>query len=120
MKATKLLHRYVEGDRTFCDIYLRGQSFKGQNLADADFSGAEIRGADFSRANLEHRNFSQCRRLRWLVITLGARGGTHFRHVTLTAADVAQTMPHNSAFCRADLTRNLWPGLFLARVDKTA
>ncbi len=37
---------------------LRGRSYKGQDLSDANFSYSDIRGADFSNANLSDANFT--------------------------------------------------------------
>jgi hypothetical protein len=84
MKAAEVLRRYAEGDRKFCGLNLRGQSFKGQDLSGADFSGSDIRGSDFSRANLQLTNFNQTRagltprtKLLWMIAlwTLAAIAG---------------------------------------------
>ncbi|NEP05270.1 MAG: pentapeptide repeat-containing protein, partial [Okeania sp. SIO4D6] len=57
MKASELLRRYIEGERNFQGVKLRGESLRGQNLSGADFSGADIRGADFTNANLKGAKF---------------------------------------------------------------
>lgn len=52
---------------------LRGKSFKGKDLTNADFSYSDIRGADFSDAILVGANFThttaglQSYRVRWLI-----------------------------------------------------
>ena len=58
MKASEVLKRYAAGERNFCNLNLRGQSFKGQNLSGADFSNADIRSTDFTGANLQKVNFT--------------------------------------------------------------
>ena len=57
LTAPLVLKEYAEGERDFCHLNLRGESFKGQNLAGADFSGCDIRSANFSRTNLTGAKF---------------------------------------------------------------
>ena len=57
MKASEVLARYQTGERDFKKIDLRGQSFQGKNLTNADFSYADIRGANFARADLTGAKF---------------------------------------------------------------
>lgn len=45
----------------FADKNLRGRSFKGQNLSNADFLGCDIRGTNFANAVLINANFSHVR-----------------------------------------------------------
>ena len=70
MKAKEVLARYVEGERDFRWVDLRGQFFKGQNLSGADFRGADIRGTNFTGANLTGVNFQEAKaglQKRWVV-----------------------------------------------------
>jgi uncharacterized protein YjbI with pentapeptide repeats len=55
----------------FSQKNLRGWSFKGQDLSQADFSGADIRGANFTNTSLIGSNFSNAKaglKISWLII----------------------------------------------------
>ena len=57
MKASEVLRRYQAGERNFQRVNLRSQSFKGQDLLEAEFSGAESRSPNFSVATLQGAKF---------------------------------------------------------------
>lgn len=61
MRADEILRRYAEGEKNFCRVNLKGQSFKGKNLSGADFTRADIRGADFTNAILIGTSFRRAK-----------------------------------------------------------
>lgn len=63
MNAKELLHRYLEGERNFCNADLRSLDLRSLDLTGANFSGADIRSTNFERAILHSANFT------------GAKGG---------------------------------------------
>ncbi|NET58346.1 MAG: hypothetical protein F6K47_19975 [Symploca sp. SIO2E6] len=74
MKASEVLRRYKDGRRDFSGECLRGQSFKGMNLACADFSEADIRGTNFTNAHLRGAKFCGAKaglQRRWAVFLVG-------------------------------------------------
>ena len=57
LRKGEILQLYQQGKREFQRFNLRGLSFEGENLPDADFSFADIRGTNFRGANLTGARF---------------------------------------------------------------
>ena len=73
LRKGEILQLYQQGKREFQRFNLRGLSFEGKNLPDADFSFADIRGTNFRGANLTGARFCGAKaglQKRWVVVLL--------------------------------------------------
>ena len=73
LRKGEILQLYQQGKREFQRFNLRGLSFEGENLPDADFSFADIRGTNFRGANLTGARFCGAKaglQKRWVVVLL--------------------------------------------------
>ncbi|MEM1393620.1 MAG: pentapeptide repeat-containing protein [Cyanobacteria bacterium P01_C01_bin.38] len=99
-------------------FWMRGTSFRGANLTDADFSNAKLKNVDFSDANLTRTSWFHARELNLAcvgesylkspqireLVTTGMGQGKNFDYLSLRGLNLSSTNLEDASFIGADLS----------------